>query len=80
MATESKENNVVDGGNTMATEKLGLPCFPYIIILFSSENNRKIISANIGQIQLSKECFRNFPRYKNDNIVNFVLSRPLETN
>ena len=73
MATESKENNVVDGRNTMATEKVRLLCFPYLIISLN-------ISANTGQIQSSKECFRNFPRYKNDDIVNFVLSRPLETN
>ena len=57
MASESKENKVVDGRNTMATEKVGLPCFPYIIILFSSENNRKNISTSTGQIQLSKRVF-----------------------
>ena len=36
MATESKENNVVDGRNSMATEKVGHLYFPYLIILFSS--------------------------------------------
>ena len=50
MATESKENNVVDGGNTMATEKVRFLYFPYLIISLN-------ISANTGQIQLSKRVF-----------------------